>query len=766
MFSRCNRSVVVVAVMLATVLGMVDAAVTARPVIAQEVTEPPDWLTRINDVRVGNALPAAVAEPAWVAGIEAHLRYLRLTPPESRKGLYANAHYENPESPYYTPEGDTSGRSSNLGYAKSDVAAIDSWLSAPFHAIGIMRPGLKQAGYARDDDGNAGLDVLRGLDPSVERKSPVFFPAPQTTTSLSAFRSELPNPLESCRYERGGLPLIALLPQPPVAGVTATLTNPDGSTASGPSAELCVITADTWESTDTVYGPTGQSILDDSNAVIVIAPRSLAHGEHQVRLVQNGREDVSWSFSVQRPVRLSVSLERTDCGVPSPGDVSVLTAEARVADDSGVETDQPLVGRALVVDVAGLPAAEIDVPLEVQNQDGQRLATALPACQLVPASVSTEGTPLTAAAGGTARVLGRLTQIAADLALPQQEITLLTRKPGVVEWSEAGTATTDDDGRFGFDISDVSSFEYQLRSKVTPAADAAVSNVGLVTAIRRFAGADRYVTAAAVSRGSFPGSADDVFIVTGQNWPDALGAGAAAAEVDGPVLPVQASNIPGPILDELDRLKPRRAWVVGGTSAVTDTVIDGLRERGIDVERVSGEDRYSTAAAVAAKFFVAPAGAYYVSGANYADALGGGAAAAKRGWPLLLTALDSVPAATPVVGRERIALGGTAAISDAVVAQLQARRVAGGDRFATAAATALDAFTTASTIHLATGLNFPDALAGTVAAARDNAPLLLTRSDCVAQTINDAAKTLGGVSRVVLGGTAVVSDQAANLTLC
>ena len=284
--------------------------------------------------------------------------------------------------------------------------------------------------------------------------------------------------------------------------------------------------------------------------------------------------------------------------------------------------------------------------------------------------------------------------------------------------------------------------------------------------VTRFAGNDRYNTAAAVSAGSFPGTANDVFIVTGEDWPDALAAGAAAAEANGPVLPVTVASIPGPISAELSRLNPRRAWVVGGSSVVNDTVLDDLRARGITAERISGGDRFSTAAALAQKFFVSPPGAYYASGAGYADALGGGAAAAKRGWPLLLTAPDVVPAATPIIGNERIALGGTAAISDAVVAQLQARRIAGGDRFATAAAIARDAFTRAPTSYLATGLNFPDALAGTGATARDDAPILLSGTDCVTQATKDAAAALGTASRVVLGGTAVVTDRAANLSVC
>ena len=282
----------------------------------------------------------------------------------------------------------------------------------------------------------------------------------------------------------------------------------------------------------------------------------------------------------------------------------------------------------------------------------------------------------------------------------------------------------------------------------------------------RFSGPDRFTTAAAVSRGSFPGTANDVFIVTGTNWPDALSAGPAAASIDAPVLPVQTDAIPTAIRDEVLRLQPRRAWIIGGAGVVTDAVASELRARGITVTRVSGGDRYATAAAVAKQFFPNAAGAYYASGAGYADALGGGAAAARRGWPLLLTAPTSVPAATPTVGSERIVLGGPVAISEKVRSQLGARRVAGSDRFATAAAIARDAFPSARVVYLATGLNFPDALAGAPAAARDDAPLVLAAKTCVTKATRDAVVALGGSSRMVLGGTAVVSDDAAALRVC
>ena len=287
-----------------------------------------------------------------------------------------------------------------------------------------------------------------------------------------------------------------------------------------------------------------------------------------------------------------------------------------------------------------------------------------------------------------------------------------------------------------------------------------------VDGVTRLAGADRYSTAVAASQASFPSTANDVFVVTGTDWPDALAAGPAAASVSAPVLPVQRHAVPTAVAQELERLQPRRVWVVGGAGVVSDTVLSQLREGTAVVSRLSGSNRYSTAAAVADRFFPNATGAYYASGATYADALGGAAAAARRGWPLLLTSPTAVPTATPRIGVERIVLGGPTAVSETVRANLGARRVAGGDRFSTAAAIARDAWRSAEVGYLATGLNFPDALSGAAAAARDDAPLLLSRHECVPAATRDVFDVLQVRSRVILGGTSAVQDAAAALRVC
>jgi len=90
------------------------------------------------------------------------------------------------------------------------------------------------------------------------------------------------------------------------------------------------------------------------------------------------------------------------------------------------------------------------------------------------------------------------------------------------------------------------------------------------------------------------------------------------------------------------------------------------------------------------------------------------------------------------------------------------QRLAGGDRYATAAAISRSHFGGgAATVFIATGASFPDALAGSPAAARANGPILLTsRSELPAATTTELLR-LRPSKIIVLGGSSVVGAGVA-----
>jgi hypothetical protein len=260
-----------------------------------------DWLGRINEIRTASQLPPVVEERAWSAGILAHLNYLWNTPSDLTEGV--SLHSENPASPYYTPEGAKEGESSDLGDGKTNVEAIDNWLAAPFHAIGMLRPGLEKVAFARvPSTGNAGLDVISGINYEIPPKL-VLFPGPDSTIDLAHYIGESPPPIETCLaehpgadYDSAGLPLIALLTESPAPDLSATLTLPDGTQVSSDGNDLCVVTASTFVTRDTIYGPTGSSILSFDNAVFLVPRLPLVSGRYSVTISQPGKPDIAWSF--------------------------------------------------------------------------------------------------------------------------------------------------------------------------------------------------------------------------------------------------------------------------------------------------------------------------------------------------------------------------------------------------------------------------------------------------------------------------------------
>ena len=94
-------------------------------------------------------------------------------------------------------------------------------------------------------------------------------------------------------------------------------------------------------------------------------------------------------------------------------------------------------------------------------------------------------------------------------------------------------------------------------------------------------------------------------------------------------------------------------------------------------------------------------------------------------------------------------------------------RVAGADRYATAVAVSKKFHTTTSTTAvIASGANFPDALVGAVLAGTDKAPLYLSQTTCMPSTVVSELSRLKATSILLMGGTAVLSNNVAARKHC
>ncbi len=259
----------------------------------------PSWLATVNAYRTASGLVPVAENAAWSAGIADHLIYMARTPAAYFVGAYRSLHTENPASPYYTAVGAAAAQSSDLYEGVgSPGAAIDGWMAAPFHAIGILRAQLRQVGFAFNGaDANAGLDVIRGLSGPPSSR-PILFPGPGAVSALTAYAGdESPNPLETCNWTSAGLPLIALLPATPAPGTSATLT-----ARGGVRVPTCVVDQYTYRTSDPVYGPTGREILQADHAVLVMPERPLTNTRYTATIRQPGRAAIAWSFCGPRCV--------------------------------------------------------------------------------------------------------------------------------------------------------------------------------------------------------------------------------------------------------------------------------------------------------------------------------------------------------------------------------------------------------------------------------------------------------------------------------
>src|SRR5690606_10850479 len=123
--------------------------------------------------------------------------------------------------------------------------------------------------------------------------------------------------------------------------------------------------------------------------------------------------------------------------------------------------------------------------------------------------------------------------------------------------------------------------------------------------VNRIAGANRYATAAALSASAYPSGATDVMIATGADFPDALAGSATAGRFGMPVLLTMPTQLPAQTTAELNRLKPQRIWVLGGTSVISEGVRAALGPHASSGQavRVAGADRYATAAQISSRWY-------------------------------------------------------------------------------------------------------------------------------------------------------------------
>jgi hypothetical protein len=254
------------------------------------------WLGRINYYRSLARVSPVAENGSLDAAATNHARYM------VANGVVT--HSEDPSNPRYTGSGAAAGEASDVSgfsWSVGDAQAIDTWMAAPFHAVAILDPGLRQVGYGSFHGGgpvSTGTDLYFGAGRGAAGGAsfPVMWPSDGSTISLHQVTSnEFPDPLSSCPGygTSAGLPLLLLLGP----GVGARVGD-HALTQNGRGVESCVVDAAGYVNSNASLQGLGRAILGEYGTIVIIPRQPLAAGSLYTVSVTADGHTYTWSFHV------------------------------------------------------------------------------------------------------------------------------------------------------------------------------------------------------------------------------------------------------------------------------------------------------------------------------------------------------------------------------------------------------------------------------------------------------------------------------------
>ena len=294
----------------------------------------------------------------------------------------------------------------------------------------------------------------------------------------------------------------------------------------------------------------------------------------------------------------------------------------------------------------------------------------------------------------------------------------------------------------------------------------------------RLGGDTRYDTSDIIASTGFS-SADTVVIASGEDFPDALSASALAGSFDCPVLLTQNDRLTESTKQRIQNLGAKKAYILGGTSAITEAVENAIKQVVTETERIGGSTRQETATRVLNEVKEKKGAIDTVivacSDKPY-DALSVGPYAFKKQSPIVLAnsagKLDeSTLSAIKASGAGRVIIvGGEAAIKNEVKDQISSIGITscdrwwGTDRYDTSqkiVTHAKDEGMSYRTIAVASGENFPDTLSGAALVGHNNGAIILVTPFGQAEDgfIHDSMRTQINTC-YLLGETSALSTTA------
>lgn len=283
-----------------------------------------------------------------------------------------------------------------------------------------------------------------------------------------------------------------------------------------------------------------------------------------------------------------------------------------------------------------------------------------------------------------------------------------------------------------------------------------------------YSGSNRYETSVDVSR-NFYNDSEVVIIASGEVFADSLAASALSKLYNAPILLSSKSEVPAVVKAEIERLGAKKAVIVGGENTISNDV--KLELRNLEIERISGTNRYETASEIAKLVLNSSQSknAIIVSGNDekFADALSAGLPAFKEDAPILFTSTNAFNDATESVLTDKnienvYIIGGENSVSSNVESEIKekfgnAKRISGPDRYSTSLAVALEFAPNSDHLIVTSGLVFADALVASGILNSQTAPIILTDKNNTITEVNEYIRADKIIRISVVGGSNSVS---------
>ncbi len=295
--------------------------------------------------------------------------------------------------------------------------------------------------------------------------------------------------------------------------------------------------------------------------------------------------------------------------------------------------------------------------------------------------------------------------------------------------------------------------------------------------LTRLSGSNRVDTAIEIAKASHKGKVSNVILATANDYADALAGSVLAYKLNAPILLVGSSaadqdKVLSYMKENMDLAGT--VYILGGIRAISTAVEEKITIGGFkNIKRLGGSDRYETSLKIAEQLDTKiGTPVVLVSGESYPDALSISSEAALMQYPILLTQKNGISDAI----KSKIAefkpikvyiIGLQGAVSTAVeeqavqitgLAKENIVRIGGSDRYETSLAVAKYFGISEQKVCIATGKNYPDALAGSVYAANNDAPIILV-DEKLSDNITNYLKTRKVSEATIFGGESVVSKD-------